>query len=394
MAHTLKEIAQRLKDNEKEVQLIYAFNSSGKTRLSREFKGIIAPEDSEEEKFEPSRKKILYYNAFTEDLFYWNNDPDRRATPRLKIHANSFTDWILNEEGRVLDITRIFRRYTTNLITPTFNEEYQFDLADGETVNVRKHSEVTFRLDQTSALTKETDPPDSERYKLVKISRSEESNFIWSVFFAVIKQVVSVWNVSAGPNPALNQFKAIEYIFVDDPVSSMDENHLIELAFDLARLVKSSPKHLKYIITTHNPLFFNVLRSELRNSHGFLLEKYEDGTFDLLKKKGASNRSFSYHLHIKKILEKAIAEKKVEKYHFMLLRNLYEKTASFLGYPDWRQLIPGDKDTYLRKILDVYSHRTLSSEEVRAPTEQERKTVKLLLDNLNSYRFFQAEKKE
>lgn len=38
MGQTLTEIAQTLKDANKKVQLIYAFNGTGKTRLSREFK--------------------------------------------------------------------------------------------------------------------------------------------------------------------------------------------------------------------------------------------------------------------------------------------------------------------------------------------------------------------
>jgi wobble nucleotide-excising tRNase len=37
---TLTEIAQQLKDSNKKVQLIYAFNGTGKTRLSREFKAL------------------------------------------------------------------------------------------------------------------------------------------------------------------------------------------------------------------------------------------------------------------------------------------------------------------------------------------------------------------
>jgi wobble nucleotide-excising tRNase len=32
----------------------------------------------------------------------------------------------------------------------------------------------------------------------------------------------------------------LEYVFIDDPVSSLDENHLIELAVNLAGLIKSS----------------------------------------------------------------------------------------------------------------------------------------------------------
>lgn len=70
MSKTLTEIAQQLKDVQKKVQLIYAFNGTGKTRLSREFKQLISIKSADGEETELSRNKILYYNAFTEDLFY------------------------------------------------------------------------------------------------------------------------------------------------------------------------------------------------------------------------------------------------------------------------------------------------------------------------------------
>ena len=35
------------------------------------------------------------------------------------------------------------------------------------------------------------------------------------------------------------QFDELEYVFIDDPVTSLDENHLIELAVNLAGLIKS-----------------------------------------------------------------------------------------------------------------------------------------------------------
>ena len=71
MSQSLTQIAQLLIDSQKKVQLIYAFNGTGKTRLSRELKDLISPKeiDSEVE----YQSKVLYYNAFTEDLFYWNN---------------------------------------------------------------------------------------------------------------------------------------------------------------------------------------------------------------------------------------------------------------------------------------------------------------------------------
>ena len=83
----------------------------------------------------------------------------------------------------------------------------------------------------------------------------------------------------------------------------------------------------------------------------YLLESFEDGNFTLVEKQGDSNKSFSYHLYLKQTLEQAIAENQVEKYHFTLLRNLYEKTASFLGYPKWSELLPDDKQTYLNRII-------------------------------------------
>ena len=55
MGQTLTEIAQTLKDANKKVQLIYAFNDTGKTRLSREFKRLIAPKNTETEELEDAK---------------------------------------------------------------------------------------------------------------------------------------------------------------------------------------------------------------------------------------------------------------------------------------------------------------------------------------------------
>ncbi|NMV42506.1 anticodon nuclease, partial [Vibrio parahaemolyticus] len=105
MSNTLTEIAEQLKARTNKVQLIYAFNGTGKTRLSREFKEIIAPKGEGEDEPDEiqqellSRHKILYYNAFTEDLFYWDNDLEADAEPKLKIQPNTFTDWILQDQG-------------------------------------------------------------------------------------------------------------------------------------------------------------------------------------------------------------------------------------------------------------------------------------------------------
>lgn len=103
MGQSLNEIAQKLRDTDKKVQLIYAFNGVGKTRLSREFKELISPKNPDDE-LEDTKIKILYYNAFTEDLFYWVNDDSKK----LKIQSNGFTDWILKEQGQERNIVTHF----------------------------------------------------------------------------------------------------------------------------------------------------------------------------------------------------------------------------------------------------------------------------------------------
>lgn len=372
MGKSLTEIAQQLKDAGKKVQLIYAFNGTGKTRLSREFKHLIAPKPDEDDvKLSGlAEKRILYYSAFTEDLFYWDNDLGMDAEPKLKIQPNSFTKWVLQEQGQDQRIARTFQRYTSDKLTPHFSADF---------------SSVSFSFERGN---QSTEPN-------IKISKGEESNFIWSVFNALMEQVISELNISEAADRSTDVFNNLSYVFVDDPVSSLDENHLIELAVNLAGLIKSSQSELKFIITTHNPLFYNVLHNELdlrkkgKKDGCYLLDRHEDGTFELTVKDGDSDKSFSYHLHLIQTIEQAIADSKIERFHFTLLRNLYEKAASFLGYPKWSELLPDDKQLYYTRIINFTSHSTLSNEAAAQPTPAERAMVKLLLEHLkNSHGFW------
>jgi len=385
MGDTLKEVAEKLMDTDKKVQLIYAFNGSGKTRLSREFKELIAPKNEDgEEGNEESKIKVMYYNAFTEDLFYWDNDLDYDKDRKLKIQPNGYTDWILIKQGQELNITKHFQRYTNDKLTPKYNEEYKIKDKYNEDITIPAYSEVRFSFERG----------DDSNSNFVKISKGEESCFIWSVFYSLLAQTINVLNEAEVGGRETDQFNDLQYVFIDDPVSSLDDNHLIELAVNIAELIKSSKfeiSNLKFIITTHNPLFYNVLHNELGNKECFMLSKNEDGTFELKEKKGDSNKSFSYHLYLKHTIEEAIKTETIQKYHFMLLRNLYEKTASFLGYPEWKRLLPEDRQLYYNRIIQFTSHSTLSNETVAEPTDPEKQTVKLLLDHLINSKFWQEE---
>ncbi len=371
MGETLTDIAQELKNSEKKVQLIYAFNGVGKTRLSRAFKESVSSKHQEEETRDgDTGVKVLYYNAFTEDLFYWDNDLDGDTNRKLLIRPNIFTNWVLEEEGQANNIITYFQHYTNDKLNPHFNEGY---------------NEVSFSVEGGN----------EERIDNIKISRGEESCFVWCVFYSLLKEVIEVLNVPEPENRSTNKFDDLEYFFIDDPVSSLDENHLIELAVNIAEVIKSSDYNLnklKFIITTHNPLFYNVIYNELNSKACYMLSKYEDGTFKLEEKEGDSNKSFSYHLFLKQTIEEALDSGTVQKYHFTLLRNLYEKTANFLGYPQWSDLLPDDRRTYYNRIIQFTSHSTLSNEAVAEPTEAEKQTVGLLLKHLIDNKYWKEER--
>jgi wobble nucleotide-excising tRNase len=366
MAQTLEEIANTLKNNKK-VQLIYAFNGTGKTRLSKEFKNLIAPQTQDEEN-EETKTKILYYNAFTEDLFFWDNDLENDSELKLKIQPNSFTTWVLNTQGHDQNIITYFQNFSGNKLTPYFNPDF---------------SEVKFSFESGNAQSLEN----------VKISKGEESNFIWSIFYILIEEVITELNKPELEYDDTNPFHNLEYVYIDDPVSSLDENHLIELAVNLSRLIKSSKSDIKFILSTHNPLFYNVLYNELSSKASYMLSKLEDGTFELNEKHGDSNKNFSYHLYLRDTIQKAIDNNEISKYHFVLLRNLYEKTSNFLGYSKWSELLPTDgRENYISRVMTFYSHSSLSSEQISEPTEPEKQIVKLLFNHLiNESKYWKQE---
>jgi len=388
MSQTLNEIAETLKnakhiynvksEEKKEVevpvQLIYAFNGTGKTRLSRHFKDLLLPEVVEEE---PLKDKILYYNAFTEDLFFWDN-----INKKLNIQPNRFTKWIIEEEGQDANITSFFQYYTNSKLTPNFNEEYIKDNGNGTVTKIIANSEVTFSIDTG----------DENKTNTVKISKGEESCFIWSIFYSLLNQIIEVLNVPEPAERSTDRFDDLEYVFIDDPVSSLDENHLIELAVNLAKIIKKSKSELKFIITTHNPLFFNVLHNEFKDGKykKYLFNKLEDGTYQLHNQN--DDAPFSYHLLLKKEIENAINTGTISKYHFNFLRNILEKTSTFLGYKNWSELLPektpGERDSYSTRILNLSSHSKHTTEEYYILNEGHKKNIQYLMKEIEIFKLF------
>ena len=366
MGKSLEEIAKDLQDKAKQkkkpkrVQLIYAFNGVGKTRLSQVFRDNINSGIDN-----PDEEKVIYYNAFTEDLFYWDNH-----VPKLCIQPNSFTSWIIRDQGGDANIATHFSRYTNKYLTAKFEgiDSVQFSYAAGNAETI-------------------TD---------IKISKGEESCFIWSVFYYLLDLIIEDKNTGDRES---EKFGRYEYIFIDDPVSSLDENHLINLAIDIAELIKRNTSELNFIITTHNPLFYNVLWNELsrsvkdtaedkykpKNCRRLRLDKLDDGSYKIDDQ--TDDSPFSHHITLLQEINKAIESGKLYKYHFAFLRQILEKMSTFLGYNDWMVLLPPGEELYYNRILNLSSHSKVSSEEVPDLSPQEKKLLSYLVDHIhNVYR--------
>ncbi len=192
-------------------------------------------------------------------------------------------------------MTDIFQYYADEKLTPHFNAQYITKVENREIV-VPAFSEVTFTYERGN----------DERSDNVKISKGEESCFVWSVFYSLLEEVVNVLNVPDESDRETNQFDNLEYVFIDDPVSSLDDNHLIELAVNLAKLLKSSKSELKFIITTHNPLFYNVLHNEFKKGtfKKYFLKRDSEGNYDLSNQ--SNDSPFSYHLFLIAEIEKQL----------------------------------------------------------------------------------------
>lgn len=346
---SLIKIAQEIKDSDKKVTLLYAFNATGKTRLSMEFKNLVN-EFSDDKVI----RHVVYYNAFTEDLFSWDNDLENDNERKLKINKRSSFIELVERQGKENEIAERFKDFTSSKIEPNINTST---------------GEITFSLPTG----------DEGAVENIKISKGEESIFIWAVFFVLMETIIAELNIDEINDRSTDEFNTIQYIFIDDPISSLDDNHSIDVALELKRLISSSKNEdLHFIISTHHSLFYNVLHTEMSKAKKLWLSKNDD-KYSLVEL--ANNETpFGYHLLIKDAIKNAIDKNITKRYHFNLMRNLLEKTAHFLGYDSWKDLInEEDKDAYIKRI-NLYSHSNHSALEVKELEKHEKEFLKRIYE--------------
>lgn len=292
---TLTEIAQELKDTKEKIILVYAFNATGKTRLSVEYKNITKNLDD-------GSHAGVYYNAFSEDLFVWDNDEENyNENVKLNIIQSS-----LNQHHSLLLDTEILQD-KLDIYIPRY--KFHLNLYEDEDREKGIHS-ITFYVDD-------------ETKKPIKISRGEERTFIWC-FFLSLFETETLSNVQD------------KHYFIDDPVSSMDEHNIFMTAESITKLIDDTYPKKQIILTTHHIGLFSILADRLKK--GEKASKYSKDTSILLlenkinegHKLNNQNGAFLFHLHLLKTLDDA-TKTELFSYHFVLLRQLLENINSFLG---------------------------------------------------------------
>lgn len=329
--------------------LLYAYNGTGKTRLSSAFKDLGKAED------EPD---TLYFNAFTEDLFSWDNDLKEDRERKLKINPESrfiTSLWELEMDTR---IRPFLSRYT--------NFDFRIDTEKWEVIFSRKVPNPDY--------VENAEPQTEERTKIethIKVSRGEENMFIWCFFLVVVQLAMD----------GIEAYKWVKYIYIDDPISSLDEHNAITVANHLAQLLKKEDSHLKTVISTHHTLFFNVLCNELKRAKRYFLSQDKGQGSYVVRETG--DTPFFHHVAALASLYEAEQSGMLFTYHFNMLRSILEKTASFHGYENFSACIKqgaDDEDGILHtRLVNILSHGNYSLYEPQEMLEENKGYFKEIL---------------
>lgn len=318
----LKTLVARLRDDlnnptgATSLVLIYAYNRTGKTRLSMEFKDAGKRKSKRNPTGTPD---TLYFNAFTEDLFVWENDLEGDSVRRLQLNEKSSFFNAMTELALEETIAGYLARYA----------DFDFDFTYKE---VERGGETLSKPDFVS-FSKGGEPN-------IKVSRGEQNIFIWCTFMAICERMLD----------GHESYQGRKYLYIDDPISSLDDTNAISVACDLAKLLRravarrdadGAPAPIKVIFSSHHALFFNVMCNELGRKiddapsvdhRRYFLHRPSGG--DAYALKATDDTPFFHHVAALAELRRAAdpAKGTLYTFHFNALRSVMEKTASFFGH--------------------------------------------------------------
>ena len=350
-------------ENKKTI-LLYAHNGTGKTRLSMAFKDAgkktihrdMTVEDHVEQPLVITETvgDTLYFNAFTEDLFHWDNDLNGDSDRRLTLNAASRFFAGLAELKMDTRIRPLLHRYA------------DFD----------------FRIDTQEWAVRFSRTVDGQVIDNIKVSRGEENIFVWCFFLAIVQLAMD----------GAEAYRWVKYVYIDDPISSLDEHNAIAVANHLAQLLKRPDSTLRTVISTHHTLFFNVLCNELGKARKYFVNKGGSTAPGYVLREETGDTPFFHHVATLAELYQAAQEDRLFTHHFNMLRTVLEKTASFHGYKNFSVCIKQDDDDadgiLHTRLINILSHGNYSLFEPQQMLDENKGYFrKILHDFLNRYPF-------
>lgn len=337
---SMNRLVQRLRDdlNSQDFVLLFAYNGTGKTRLSMAFKDVGKKKGD---------RDTLYFNAYTEDLFHWDNDLDGDTERVLRINSDS----------------------------QFFSGFKELALEEKIFAYLERYGDFDFKIDYenwTISFSKGTATH-------IKISRGEENIFIWCIYLAICELAID----GAGA------YSWVKNLYIDDPISSLDDNNAIAVSSDLAKLLLSGRDRMKAVISSHHSLFFNVMCNELKKSTHKKYFLHSGKTSDSYTLRATDDTPFFHHVAMLSELQQAAESGKLYTHHFNMLRNILEKTATFFGFDDFSACIHGvDDEVLYARALNLLSHGKYSVYEPKEMVDDTKELFRNILKAfLDRYRF-------
>lgn len=351
--NSLEELAQHFRSilTTKKTILCFAYNGTGKTRLSMEFKNIgkVPLSDGSEE----TQRDTLYYNAFTEDLFVWDNDLE-------------------NDNVRILRL---------NSESKFFNGLHEFSMEEKIRYFLHQFANFDFIIDyENSFVSFSKALSDDSIENNIKISRGEENIFKWCFFLAIVQLVLD----------REEAYNWVKYIYIDDPISSLDEQNAIIVAANIHDLFKDNDT-IKLIISSHHSLFFNVVYNTFKRAEKFFL--YYNKNEKMYKLINTGDTPFFHHIAQLNEIKNAIDTDRLFTYHFNILRTILEKVSCFHGYSNFSDCLhlPDDSEKEIfSRYLNIMSHSGYSIFEPKEMVADNKEYfIKIFNRLLENYKFNQ-----
>ena len=186
---TLKEIAQELKKAKDKVTLLYAFNGTGKTRLSMKYKELVGEVTEDGQIFKAlytimHLQKIYFTGITILNMELMSDENNREST---------FFNFI-ERQGKEYEIVETFKAFASSKIEP------KIDTKQGNTFSIPTG--------------------DDNSINNIKISKGEEY-FYLECFYVLLESVIAELNIDDINDRSTNEFNKINSIFIDDPISSL-----------------------------------------------------------------------------------------------------------------------------------------------------------------------------